>query len=77
MYLYYEFSSILTKYFSSIWQEITQKLLEACSEIAGSSLTQTTFFRRNLAVKPGPQVDVTATEVEDTTTDPEATEGKC
>ena len=41
-------------------QEITQKLLEACSEIAGSSLEQTNFFRRNLAVKPGPQLDLNA-----------------
>ena len=52
-------------------QEITQKLLEAVGEIAGASLEQTTFFRRNLAVKPGPQIDVT-TEVDDTTTDQEA-----
>ncbi|CAH1798849.1 unnamed protein product, partial [Owenia fusiformis] len=39
-------------------QEITQKLLEACSNIAGSSLEQTTWLRRNLAVKPGPQSEV-------------------
>jgi hypothetical protein len=26
--------------------------------VAGASLEQTTFFRRNLAVKPGPQLDV-------------------
>jgi len=46
--------------------------LEAISEIAGSSLEQTTFFRRNLAVKPGPQVDV-GSEMEDVTTDADAT----
>ena len=52
-------------------QEITQRLLEACSEIAGSSLEQTTFFRRNLAVKPGPQRDVSAAELDELTTDAE------
>jgi len=50
-------------------------LLEAVSEIAGSSLEQTTFFRRNLAVKPGPQVDVSS-EVDDVTTDVEAADGE-
>ncbi|XP_013389897.1 LOW QUALITY PROTEIN: protein dopey-1-like [Lingula anatina] len=43
-------------------QDIAQKLLEACSLIAGSSLEQTTWLRRNLAVKPGPQNDVVAAE---------------
>lgn len=39
-------------------QDIAQKLLEACSEVAGASLEQTTWLRRNLAVKPGPQMDL-------------------
>jgi len=56
-------------------QEITQRLLEACSEVAGSSLEQITFFRRNLAVKPGPQRDVTA-EMDDLTTDLEHDAGR-
>ena len=43
-------------------QDIAQKLLETCGEIAGASLEQTTWLRRNLAVKPGPQVDVLETE---------------
>jgi len=51
-------------------QEICQKLLEACSEIAGSSLEQRTFFGRNLAVKPGPQRDVSV-EIDEVTTDAE------
>ena len=51
-------------------QDIAQKLLEACSEIAGSSLEQATFFRRNPTVKPGPQIDVT-TEMDELTTDAE------
>ncbi|XP_069103129.1 protein DOP1A-like isoform X2 [Argopecten irradians] len=38
-------------------QDITQKLLESVGLIAGSSLEQTTWLRRNLAVKPGPQTD--------------------
>ncbi len=43
-------------------QEIAQKLLEAVGNIAGSSLEQTTWLRRNLAVKPGPQSQITETE---------------
>ena len=39
-------------------QDVTQRLLTACSEIAGASLEQTTWLRRNLAVKPGPQIDI-------------------
>ena len=38
-----------------ILQEISQRLLEAISTIAGSSLEQTTWLRKNYAVKPGPQ----------------------
>ena len=53
---------------------MAQRLLEAVSEIAGSSLQQMTFFRRNLAVKPGPQVDVSS-ELDDVTTDVDATDG--
>ncbi|KAK7479632.1 hypothetical protein BaRGS_00029098 [Batillaria attramentaria] len=41
-------------------QEITQKLLEAVAAIAGSSLEQTTWLRRNYAVKPGPQTAATS-----------------
>jgi len=48
--------------------------LEAVSEIAGSSLEQTTFFRRNLAVKPGPQVN-DSSEMDDVTTDADAADG--
>ena len=59
-------------------QDIAQRLLEAVAEIAGSSLEQTTFFRRNLAVKPGPQVDVSC-EMDDTSTDVDAVDadGRC
>lgn len=38
-------------------QELAQKLLEAVSNVAGSSLEQTTWLRKNYAVKPGPQSD--------------------
>ena len=44
---------------------MTQKLLEACSEVAGASLEQTTWLRRNLAVKPGPQVDIAEADNEE------------
>ena len=50
-------------------QDVTQRLLAACSEIAGASLEQTTWLRRNLAVKPGPQIDIM--ENEDAPTDQE------
>ena len=40
-----------------LFQDITQRLLEAIGNIGGSSLEQTTWLRRNLAVKPGPQTD--------------------
>jgi len=39
-------------------QDVAQKLIEACGEIAGAGLEQTTWLRRNLAVKPGPQADL-------------------
>ncbi|GFR99136.1 protein dopey 1 [Elysia marginata] len=38
-------------------QDICQKALESVSAIAGSSLEQTTWLRRNFAVKPGPQIE--------------------
>ncbi len=39
-------------------QDTAQRLLVNCSETAGASLEQTTWLRRNLAVKPGPQIDI-------------------
>lgn len=39
-------------------QDIAQKLIEACSTVAGSCLEQTTWLWRNLAVRPGPQHDI-------------------
>ena len=39
-------------------QDITQKLLESVTLIAGSSLEQTTWLRRTYAVKPGRQSEV-------------------
>lgn len=55
--------------FYVILQEISQKLLEAVALIAGSSLEQTTWLRRNLAVKPGPQTERLEIEEEDDTVD--------
>ncbi|KAJ8315121.1 hypothetical protein KUTeg_007271 [Tegillarca granosa] len=46
-------------------QDITQKMLEMVGLIAGSSLEQTTWLRRNLAVKPGPQNETNETEDDD------------
>lgn len=39
-------------------QDITQKVIEACSTVASASLEQTTWLRRNFAVRPGPQPDI-------------------
>uniref|UniRef100_A0A8C4QLP7 DOP1 leucine zipper like protein A n=1 Tax=Eptatretus burgeri TaxID=7764 RepID=A0A8C4QLP7_EPTBU len=39
-------------------QDITQRLVEAVATVAGSSLEQTTWLRRNLEVKAGPQVSM-------------------
>ncbi|XP_053529723.1 protein dopey-1 isoform X3 [Ictalurus punctatus] len=50
-------------------QDVTHKIVEAIGTIAGSSLEQTTWLRRNLEVKPSPQIVVDGagleTEVED------------
>ncbi len=50
-------------------QDTAQRLLVNCSETAGASLEQTTWLRRNLAVKPGPQIDIM--EQDDNATDQE------
>lgn len=39
-------------------QDLAQKLIEAVSSIAGACLEQTTWLRRSLAVRPGPQPDI-------------------
>ncbi|KAM9440083.1 protein DOP1A isoform 1-T2 [Clarias gariepinus] len=39
-------------------QDVTHKIVEAIGTIAGSSLEQTTWLRRNLEVKPSPQIVV-------------------
>ncbi|TSN21186.1 Protein dopey-1 [Bagarius yarrelli] len=50
-------------------KDVTHKIVEAIGTIAGSSLEQTTWLRRNLEVKPSPQIVVDGagleTDVED------------
>ncbi|XP_029420732.1 protein dopey-2 isoform X3 [Nannospalax galili] len=46
-------------------QEITQKILEAVGNIAGSSLEQTSWLSRNLEVKAQPQVSLEESDAED------------
>ncbi|GFS63491.1 protein dopey-1 [Nephila pilipes] len=41
-------------------QDIAHKLIEACSTVACDSLEQTTWLWRNLAVRPGPQSDISS-----------------
>ena len=38
-------------------QDLAQKLVDACTTVAGARLGQTRWLRRNLEVKPGPQQD--------------------
>ncbi|XP_058503441.1 protein dopey-1 isoform X1 [Solea solea] len=45
-------------------QDVTHKVVEAIGTIAGSSLEQTTWLRRNLEVKPSPQIVVDGNNLE-------------
>ncbi|KAM6186211.1 protein DOP1A isoform 2-T2 [Rhynchocyon petersi] len=45
-------------------QDITHKIVDAIGAIAGSSLEQTTWLRRNLEVKPSPKIMVDGTHLE-------------
>uniref|UniRef100_A0A4W3J8C0 DOP1 leucine zipper like protein A n=1 Tax=Callorhinchus milii TaxID=7868 RepID=A0A4W3J8C0_CALMI len=45
-------------------QDVTHKIVEAIGNIAGSSLEQTTWLRRNLEVKASPQILVEGTNME-------------
>lgn len=38
-------------------QDVAQRLVDACTSVAGARLAQTRWLRRNLEVKPGPQQD--------------------
>jgi hypothetical protein len=43
---------------------VTHKIVDAIGAIAGSSLEQTTWLRRNLEVKPSPKIMVDGTNLE-------------
>lgn len=45
-------------------QDVTHKVVEAIGTIAGSSLEQTTWLRRNLEVKASPQIVVDGASLE-------------
>ncbi|XP_070274278.1 protein DOP1A isoform X5 [Myotis yumanensis] len=45
-------------------QDVTHKIVDAIGAIAGSSLEQTTWLRRNLEVKPSPKITVDGTTLE-------------
>ncbi|XP_053316061.1 protein dopey-1 [Spea bombifrons] len=45
-------------------QDVTHKIVDAIGVIAGSSLEQTTWLRRNLEVKPSPKITVDGTILE-------------
>ncbi|XP_044298360.1 protein dopey-2 [Varanus komodoensis] len=46
-------------------QEVTQKILEAVGNVAGSSLEQTSWLSRNLEVKAQPQISLDESNAED------------
>ncbi|XP_028938040.1 protein dopey-2 isoform X2 [Ornithorhynchus anatinus] len=46
-------------------QEVTQKILEAVGNVAGSSLEQTSWLSRNLEVKAQPQITVDESDAEE------------
>ncbi|ROT61380.1 putative protein dopey-1-like [Penaeus vannamei] len=46
-----EYDSVAMHQWMTLWQEVSGKLLECCSSIAGSCLEATTWLRRNLTVK--------------------------
>ncbi|XP_039397774.1 protein dopey-2 isoform X2 [Mauremys reevesii] len=46
-------------------QEVTQKILEAVGNVAGSSLEQTSWLSRNLEVKAQPQISLAESSAED------------
>ncbi|XP_053566454.1 protein dopey-1 isoform X1 [Bombina bombina] len=45
-------------------QDVTHKIVDSIGSIAGSSLEQTTWLRRNLEVKPSPKITVDGTNLE-------------
>lgn len=45
-------------------QDVTHKIVDAIGAIAGSSLEQTTWLRRNLEVKPSPKIMVDGNNLE-------------
>ncbi|KAM4771624.1 protein DOP1A [Rhinophrynus dorsalis] len=45
-------------------QDVTHKIVDAIGVVAGSSLEQTTWLRRNLEVKPSPKITVDGTNLE-------------
>ncbi|KAG8518552.1 Protein dopey-2, partial [Galemys pyrenaicus] len=54
-------------------QEVTQKILEALGNIAGSSLEQTSWLSRNLEVKAQPQLPLEGSDAEEDLNDAAAT----
>uniref|UniRef100_A0A8C5WDK4 DOP1 leucine zipper like protein A n=1 Tax=Leptobrachium leishanense TaxID=445787 RepID=A0A8C5WDK4_9ANUR len=45
-------------------QDVTHKIVDSIGAVAGSSLEQTTWLRRNLEVKPSPKITVDGTTLE-------------
>lgn len=58
------FQTKFLKAFFFFSQDVTHKIVDAIGAIAGSSLEQTTWLRRNLEVKPSPKIMVDGNNVE-------------
>lgn len=57
-------TSYWSNWISLVLQDVTHKVVEAIGTIAGSSLEQTTWLRRNLEVKASPQIIVDGANLE-------------
>ncbi|XP_045140495.1 protein dopey-2 isoform X2 [Echinops telfairi] len=57
--------SLESKKYQKDLQEVTQKILEAVGNIAGSSLEQTSWLSRNLEVKAQPQIALEESDAEE------------
>uniref|UniRef100_G3UG70 DOP1 leucine zipper like protein B n=1 Tax=Loxodonta africana TaxID=9785 RepID=G3UG70_LOXAF len=57
--------SLESKKYQKDLQEVTQKILEAVGNIAGSSLEQTSWLSRNLEVKAQPQISLEESDAEE------------
>uniref|UniRef100_A0A452V495 DOP1 leucine zipper like protein B n=1 Tax=Ursus maritimus TaxID=29073 RepID=A0A452V495_URSMA len=64
-FLLFSWPNFLSSLSPLLSQEVTQKILEAVGNIAGSSLEQTSWLSRNLEVKAQPQISLEESDAEE------------